>query len=128
MKESRKIFLLNANDSHAKLYFEWVNSASSLSNKLETKKAISKNQHYNWFTERILDPNTYLWVIKLSQGDIIGQVRFQLDAKGYYDVDIFILPVHRMQGYALLALMQAMQYMKKCKLRARVKDSNKSSK
>ena len=37
MKESRKIFLLNANDSHAKLYFEWVNSASSLKNKIDTK-------------------------------------------------------------------------------------------
>ena len=128
MKSSDNITLLNADNSHAKLFFKWVNSASSLKNKIDTKNPISKRDHYSWYTERLLDPDTYLWVIQLQNGDMVGQIRFQKSFNDRYDVDVFILPSYRMKGYAISALFKAIKYMKKCKLVARIKDNNQSSK
>ena len=108
------------------ILFKWVNSNDSIKFKIQTNKKISFVDHEEWFEERLIDKNTFIWIIE-DNNIPIGQIRFQYSKHDFYEVDIFIMTKYRKLGVASLALKKAEKVSKFKPLRAIVKNNNQKS-
>jgi RimJ/RimL family protein N-acetyltransferase len=62
--------------SDAECYYDWLND--SVVRKQSFNSAfITWNQHYNWFKEKIIDPNYCFYLFQTDNRNLIGQVRLQ---------------------------------------------------
>ncbi len=108
-----------------KLYlFNWVNKLDSLSAKIENKNEITLSDHKKWFSERLKDSNTHIWIIENEKKIPIGQIRFQKNIDNYFDIDIYLLKDERKKGVASKALNLAFNKVNLFPFRAIVKKSN----
>ncbi len=112
------------------LLFHWVNELDSLATKLLTKGPIARSAHAAWFSERLADPETFIWIIQVD-GKSVGQVRFTA-REGAYDVDVYVAARFRGKGVARIALELAIKEwdsagVRPQTLRARVKNQNVAS-
>lgn len=62
----------------ARLYFDWANDPAVRQNAVQTEP-IEWAGHVGWFTRRLADPGTYLYVLE-QDGTPVGQVRIEFDA------------------------------------------------
>jgi len=60
-------------ESDIDLYFNWVNDALVRKNSLNTKK-INLDDHVAWFTEKVKDPNVFMYLFLNEQQVSVGQV------------------------------------------------------
>jgi RimJ/RimL family protein N-acetyltransferase len=111
-------------DKH--ILFKWVNSNDSIKFKIKTNKKISFIEHEEWFEERLIDKNTFIWIIE-DNSIPIGQIRFQYSIHNFYEVDIFIMKKYRKLGVASFALKEAEKVSKIKPLRAIIKNNNQKS-
>lgn len=107
--------------------FNWVNKTDSLSVKIENQKKINFNAHSKWFSERMNDPNTSIWIIENKNKIPIGQIRFQKKIDNYFDVDIYLTKHERKKGVASKALNLAINKVNFYSFRAIIKKSNRRS-
>ena len=107
--------------------FNWVNTADSLSVKIENQKQITLIDHNKWFIERMNDPNTSIWIIENKKKKSIGQIRFQKKIDNYFDIDIYLEKDERKKGMASKALNLAIHKVNFNSFRAIIKKSNKKS-
>ena len=85
----------------------WANQPDSLNASLFTRQKIAREAHERWFAERLLDPNTRIWVIEQT-GKPVGQIRRQDKGEGL-EVAIFVEAAVRGCGIAGDALELALQ-------------------
>ena len=107
--------------------FNWVNKTDSLSVKIENQKRINFSDHSKWFSERMNDPNTSIWIIENKNKIPIGQIRFQKKIDNYFDVDIYLTKHERKKGVASKALNLAINKVNFYSFRAIIKKSNRRS-
>ena len=107
--------------------FNWVNTADSLSVKIENQKQITLIDHNKWFIERMNDPDTNIWIIENKKQIPIGQIRFQKKIDNYFDIDIYLEKDERKKGMASKALNLAIHKVNFNSFRAIIKKSNKKS-
>ena len=107
--------------------FNWVNKTDSLSVKIENQKKINFSAHSKWFSERMNDPNTSIWIIENKNKIPIGQIRFQKKMDNYFDVDIYLTKDERKKGVASKALNLAINKVNFYSFRAIIKKSNRRS-
>ena len=118
------INLRYANKKDAAILLEWVNNFDSISTKLDNESAITLYEHSNWFSERLKDKNTHIWIIEKEKKYPIGQIRFQQKISNYFDVDIYVVEEERKKGLASKTLRKAVRISKSIPLRALVKKNN----
>lgn len=114
----------------ARLLFDWVNSPDSLAGKLRTTSAIDWNSHLAWLRARLAGKDSLILIAETS-GEPIGQVRLQEGAEGSLEVDIYLIPDYRRQGFArsmiIEAVMQGRRRWPGRKFRAVVRTANAAS-
>ena len=118
------INLRYANKKDVAILLEWVNNFDSISTKLVNESAITLYEHSNWFSERLKDKNTHIWIIEKAENNPIGQIRFQKKISNYFDVDIYVVEEERKKGVASKTLNKAMRISESLPLRALVKKNN----
>lgn len=127
--KSNEVRLQRAREEDAQLLFDWANSPSSLSGKLETAAPLAWDRHIDWLSERLADPKTALSIVELA-GNPIGQLRVQWKdgpVMAGYHVDIFLEPGHRGDGLAAAALRIWMKSDDRRPLVALVRTTNEAS-
>jgi len=127
MENNLNIDLRLAELKDKKTLFEWFNNLDSLLFKIKTNQKISFTEHEKWFESKLVDKNTYIWLIENNHTIPIGQIRFEYSKLNFYDVDIYIIENYRQLGAASQALQIAEGFFKLRPLRAIVKKNNNSS-
>jgi UDP-2,4-diacetamido-2,4,6-trideoxy-beta-L-altropyranose hydrolase len=103
LESERKLILRKANMSDMNLFFGWINEPESRNNALNPK-IITYEEHVSWFTAKLLDKGSYLWVLE-QHGVPCGQVRFDTNIiEKQAIVSYFIEPVFRGKGLGLTLL------------------------
>lgn len=122
--------LREAGPADARLLFDWVNRPDSLQGKIRTMKPIAWPEHERWFTARLADRDTLLYVIERG-GEPAGQVRLEKRDDGAYEVDIYVIAEARRQGLAAGALARAIETLCAARpdaiVRARMVEGNAAS-
>ncbi len=77
--ESRSLRLRNATDADCRLLWEWANDPETRAGAF-SPDPIPWETHVQWFTERLSDPASVLYVAMNGDGAAVGQVRYQLQA------------------------------------------------
>jgi RimJ/RimL family protein N-acetyltransferase len=89
----------------------------------------SKEAHQVWFSKRLADPNTRIWIIE-SHGAAAGQIRFE-DKGADIEVSISLDRAYRGRGIARTGLLMALKEVKifwpRRRLTAKVRHGNISS-
>ena len=96
-----------ATSSDVNLLFEWVNSPSSLRNKVKSVTPIEWSVHKEWFDKRLNSTSAKIWIVEADQ-EALGQVRVEYDNTRLL-VDIFIDPLFRGKNVGLTALRLLME-------------------
>ncbi len=120
------ISLIQADNKHIDYFFSWVNEDDSITNKLHTKKKICYMEHKKWYSERINDQNSCLWVLKYNE-EYIGQIRYEKVINPYNDIDIYIIKKYRKKNIASEALQISLKKFSKRPIRAIVRKNNIAS-
>lgn len=71
-----KVFFRKANISDAKCYYNWLNDPTVREQSFNSA-FVNWEQHYNWFQEKIIDPNYIFYIFQTNNNKLIGQVRLQ---------------------------------------------------
>ena len=119
-----KVNIRSANINDTDLLFMWFNNQDAFQFKLKTKNKINILEHKKWFSKRIKDKNTLIWIIENEKKESLGQIRFEKSKDNYHDVDIFVIDSVRKIGLASKALTQAEINSNIKPLRAVVKKNN----
>lgn len=115
-----------ANINDLDLYFEWANDDVTRANSLNPEK-IKFDDHVRWFTNKIKDKNSFLYIMSSNDG-YIGQIRFELKDDNKYHVDHSTAPQMRGKGFAKkmleLAILQLKSEIKSGELLATIEENN----
>ncbi|HEY9691119.1 MAG TPA: UDP-2,4-diacetamido-2,4,6-trideoxy-beta-L-altropyranose hydrolase [Oculatellaceae cyanobacterium] len=90
------------------LLWEWANDP-------EVRKAsfnsdfIPWKQHINWFTDKLNDPNYYIFIAIDQKNQLIGQVRFHIFNHQQAEVGISVAAAHRGYGYSSILIKTAVE-------------------
>lgn len=104
MPEDNQISLRKAQKQDLMFYFQLRNEPSVRVLSFSAEP-VDIATHTTWFSQKLQDPNTYLFVIEVGN-ELIGQIRVDVeDNQG--EVSIAIVPEHRGKGYAALAIQEA---------------------
>jgi len=112
--------------------WSWVNHESSLAGKINTTDRIAFGKHVKWLQERLDNPDHHIWIVELDMhnGITIGQVRLEYQ-KTHHEIDIFIIPEARQEGFAGQAIQYVLDFHKEnypmLEVRAEVISSNSNS-
>ena len=87
--------LREADSTDIDTLFDWVNQQDSLSIKIQNNNKIIYEDHKKWYSERLKDTNTNIWIIENINSEPIGQIRFQKKNNLYFDVDIYLIKKQR---------------------------------
>lgn len=102
--------LRKATQSDAQLLFEWANEPASRAN-AANPKAISWEEHVAWFTCKLSEESTYIYILT-DLKDNIGVIRFEKSPEGFmisYSID----KNYRGQGFGTLILEKGMEIIRK---------------
>jgi UDP-2,4-diacetamido-2,4,6-trideoxy-beta-L-altropyranose hydrolase len=91
------------------LYFEWANDPAVRQNAIHPEP-IAWETHVAWFTRRLQDTNSYLYILATANGEPVGQVRVEFDGPDQLGViDYSLPPTYRGKGLGQLLLRRALQ-------------------
>lgn len=128
MDLEREIVLRTAKETDTLLYFNWANDAEVRNNAMSTAP-IPLNNHIAWFTSRLKNKQTALYVFE-RKGKPIGQVRLD-KSNNEATIDYSIDKNYRGKGFGEIILKQALlKYRKdnpKLSIFAFVKKNNTAS-
>lgn len=88
----------HASISDSDLYFRWVNDVLVRKNSLNTE-AILLEDHRNWFSNKINNPNVFMYVFINHQNEPVGQVIIELK-NDWVSVGQSIAREHRGKKYS----------------------------
>ena len=114
-------------------YFEWVNESPVREQALHSEPIVWSD-HERWFTSRLADCDTYLYVLSAPSRltKLIGQVRVEFDATGSGLIDYSLAPAWRGRGLGTALLRRALGRLRLDRagawhLRAVVRETNPAS-
>ena len=125
--EKKNIFSLNkVKQEDAKLLFKWVNDAEVRNNALNTD-LIEWEDHFNWFTNKLSDSESKIFIFK-NENTEIGQIRIDKVDKDRWVIDYSIDNNQRGKGYGFLMINALTRRYENLKFLAIVKNENIASK
>lgn len=108
--------------------FKLKNDIKVRKNSLKNKK-ISLSEHKKWFNKRLKEqPNILIFSKRKKRKIKYGQVRFDKNKKGFYEIDYSIIRNFRGKGLSLKMLKKALSLFPKKEFIAKVKYKNIISK
>lgn len=118
----------------AALYFAWANDPAVRHNAVHTEP-IDWHVHTAWFSRRLQDGDSYLYLLQAPNNEPIGQVRVEFDASTQPGIiDYSLAPAHRGRGLGQLLLRRALQQLRHDRpavaggtVKGQVKTSNRAS-
>jgi UDP-2,4-diacetamido-2,4,6-trideoxy-beta-L-altropyranose hydrolase len=134
LAQSQRYTLRRATAQDAQLYFSWANDPGVRQNAVHPEP-IAWEAHIAWFTKRLQDPESYLYLLQSPAGDLIGQVRIEFDGPGLPGIiDYSLAPAYRGMGLGQLLLRRALQRLRHDRpamaggaVQGQVKTSNRAS-
>jgi UDP-2,4-diacetamido-2,4,6-trideoxy-beta-L-altropyranose hydrolase len=132
--EEQRYTLRRATAQDASLYFTWANDPGVRQNAIDSEP-ISWETHMAWFTKRLQDAASYLYLLESPTGEPIGQVRVEFDGTDLPGtIDYSLAPAHRGKGLGRLLLRRALQRLRHDRaalaggaVQGQVKNSNQAS-
>lgn len=114
--EPERLQMRSANESDRELLFGWANDPEARRSAIQ-QDPIPWSDHVTWFTNRIRDPKTFLYMLE-ADGLAVGQVRLELTTRfelwGEVAVlDYFLDEVVRGRGWACPMICSAVQALRK---------------
>ena len=113
----------------AKLLFDWTNDNEVRATAI-IKKTIAWDEHINWLTQKLQNPQSYIYILTEGKSVNLGVVRFDKENDTFvisYSID----KLHRKKGMGLLILQLGLEKMKEvnpqCKFKASVQEDNIAS-
>ncbi len=122
------LWLRRAGSDDCQLYFDWVNEPLVRTNSLNSE-SISFESHVKWYRNHLGRPETRMYVGMLKE-EPIGQVRFDQNVKGIWEVDFSVIPAQRGNGLGSSILQLAIAHQRQrgeLPIAAKVKSQNFSS-
>ncbi|GAB3634611.1 UDP-2,4-diacetamido-2,4,6-trideoxy-beta-L-altropyranose hydrolase [Hymenobacter arcticus] len=93
----------------AELYFDWANDPAVRQFAIHPEP-ISWETHTAWFTRRLQDIDSYLYVLSTAGGEPVGQMRIEFDGPGQPGlIDYSVAATHRGRGLGAVVLRRALQ-------------------
>lgn len=103
-----KLWLRRVREDDCKLLWEWANDpevrAASFS-----MDPIPWEEHLEWFSRKLHDPNCLIFIALDDQDNPVGQVRFDVDETGEAEIDVSIDKSKRGSGYGSLLIRRALE-------------------
>jgi UDP-2,4-diacetamido-2,4,6-trideoxy-beta-L-altropyranose hydrolase len=132
--EEQRYKLRQATAQDASLYFTWANDPGVRQNAIHSEP-ITWETHLVWFTKRLQDATSYLYLLESPAGEPIGQVRVEFDGTDLPGtIDYSLAPAHRGKGLGRLLLRRALQRLRHDRaalaggaVQGQVKSSNQAS-
>ncbi len=119
-----------ANLTDAKLYFDWANDPEVRKNGFCPDLILWEN-HIQWFTKKLQEKDSYLYIVSNCFDQKVGQVRLTPDPSGYLEIGFSVDVNHRGKGIGrkmlCLVLNQAIKSHHVKGYIARAKPSNPAS-
>lgn len=81
----------------ATLYYNWANDPDVRNNSFNAQ-TIKFSDHEKWFTDKLQTKSSYLFVAHFNDKEI-GQIRFDLNNRGEFEIDFSIEESHRGRGF-----------------------------
>jgi UDP-2,4-diacetamido-2,4,6-trideoxy-beta-L-altropyranose hydrolase len=96
----------------AALYFKWANDPAVRRNAIHSEP-IAWDTHVAWFSKRLQDADSYLYLLQSPRGESIGQVRIEFKKPTQPGlIDYSLAPSYRGQGLGQLLLRRALQQLR----------------
>ena len=106
---SQQYTLRRATATDAALYFNWANDPAVRQFAIHPEP-IGWDTHVAWFTRRLQDTDSYLYVLSTAGGEPVGQVRIEFDGPGQPGlIDYSVAAAHRGRGLGAVLLRRALQ-------------------
>lgn len=106
---SQQYTLARATPADAALYFEWANDPAVRQYAIHPEP-IAWDTHLAWFSRRLQDTDSYLYLLRSPEGAPVGQVRVEFDGPaGPGLIDYSVAATYRGQGLGPLLLRRALQ-------------------
>ncbi|MBK5203130.1 MAG: UDP-2,4-diacetamido-2,4,6-trideoxy-beta-L-altropyranose hydrolase [Prolixibacteraceae bacterium] len=127
------ISVKEARNNDIDIYFKWANDREVRNNSINSN-LIKYNEHINWFSKKIYEKNSFLYIFK--KRDIpLGQVRFEKDIKdNFFIINYSVDTNYRGLGFGRTIVRMGIEKLLKdydlsgeLKLRAIVKEKNIAS-
>jgi UDP-2,4-diacetamido-2,4,6-trideoxy-beta-L-altropyranose hydrolase len=134
LAEGQRYPLRRATEQDAQLYFTWANDPVVRRNAIH-QEPITWETHIAWFTRRLRDTDSYLYLLLSPTGEPIGQVRLEFDGpESTGIIDYSLAPAYRGQGLGQVLLRRALQRLRHDRpaptgssVQGQVKSSNQAS-
>lgn len=126
-------YLRPATNTDTDSFFAWTNEASTRANSY-SNEPVSYQNHVQWFSGKLQNPNTYLYVLCDDDDTAIGQIRFDIQsATNEAVISYAIGEQHRGKKYGSFILEQGIaiflrDYGQKIAIIGFVKEENLASK
>ncbi|GAA4505153.1 UDP-2,4-diacetamido-2,4,6-trideoxy-beta-L-altropyranose hydrolase [Hymenobacter ginsengisoli] len=109
LAEGQRYSLRRATKQDSQLYFTWANDPAVRRNAVHSAP-IAWETHIAWFSRRLQDPDSYLYLLLSPTDEPIGQVRIEFDGPASVGtIDYSLAPAFRGQGLGQLLLRRALQ-------------------
>tara|TARA_R110000765_G_scaffold237982_2_gene340654 strand:+ start:577 stop:1044 length:468 start_codon:yes stop_codon:yes gene_type:complete len=120
------MFLREAIEDDIELIYEWANDNTVRKNAVNKEKIIWED-HKKWYKNKILDSETYIYILEEN----IGQIRFD-KIEDHYEIDYSIDKKYRGKGYGVIIIKEGIKKLfsdkkKKVLVKAKVKQENIAS-
>ncbi|MGI4743960.1 MAG: UDP-2,4-diacetamido-2,4,6-trideoxy-beta-L-altropyranose hydrolase [Janthinobacterium lividum] len=94
--------------SNVTLYFDWANDPVVRQHAINPE-SIAWHTHVAWFTKRLQDADTYLYIMTTATGEPVGQVRIEFDTGQLGHIDYSVGAHYRGRGLGTVLLERALQ-------------------
>jgi spore coat polysaccharide biosynthesis predicted glycosyltransferase SpsG/RimJ/RimL family protein N-acetyltransferase len=109
LAEGQRYTVRRATAADAERYFAWANDPAVRRNAIQTEP-IAWETHLAWFTRRLTDADSYLYLVLAPDGEPVGQVRIEFaDATQTGTIDYSVAAAYRGRSLGQLVLRRALQ-------------------
>ena len=122
---NNQVSLLPATKQHAKVIFTWQ-SNPRVRKYLRNTKPVQWQEHINWLSTILTDPNIYLFLIKLNETPV-GTLRLDKINNQQWEISIIVDPNYQGKNIALKAIQQIPKTFKADGIIAEVHPDNHAS-
>ncbi len=94
----RPLVLRMVAEGDCRLLWTWANDPNVRASAF-SEGPIPFEDHERWFSRKLRDPNTVIFIAETRAGAPVGQVRFDVDAQGDAEIDFSVAREWRGRGY-----------------------------
>ncbi len=115
----RRTFIRLENEMHSRLrpagiddmmlFFRWANDPETRRQSFNSKP-ITLAEHKHWFSRKVFDPNSYLYVLEFK-GQPVGQIRFDLEERAVLSYSV--APEFRGRGFGTLLIEKGLERLRR---------------